>query len=487
MMRKNLFFILPIFFVCFFSLIAVKAQTISIFSLGNDEVVDENVSSSYAPGEIIIKYKEHEKELEEVLNDKKIRGGILIDGVEKEKANEKVSEGDRKDVFFNARKYKIPDLKNKAKEFFGNFSKARSRNKKLDKITVNTREFGNVVVDLKEKEIIDPYTKELLDMLNSDPDIEYAQINHSVETFAFAQSNPYYSLEWALENIGQGYPAPYGKTYIGKNDVDIDASEGWAIDKSNGGQGIVIGIIDTGIDYTHEEFGACTLEEVNDNYPHTCPKFTVGYDFYNKDDDPMDDNGHGTHCAGIIAALNNDKGAVGVAYNATLMPIKGLGKDGKSTDWDLANAVVWAADNGAKILNISWGVEADSSFLKDAFQYAYSKGVISVVAAGNGYGKDAMLFSPAKYDTVITVGATDSQDALAVFSNKGSKIDIVAPGTYILSMRANGTGDANYVYNEKYLIGSGTSMASPFIVGAAALVLANNPVLNQEDVRKKLR
>ncbi|OGF20419.1 hypothetical protein A2Y83_04640 [Candidatus Falkowbacteria bacterium RBG_13_39_14] len=467
-----------------------KARNVGIFSVNSEAKANTEEVLRYAPGEIIVKHKEgYDGSIEDILKSKKLQGRVLIEGLRRERLGEisgkfKRENGD----IINASKYEIPDLKFKAKKFLHKVETERQRRRYGNgrRIFIRTEEFGEVEADLDEKKTVDPYTNELLLALNKDENVEYAQINHSVETF-FSSTDPYYSLSWALENTGQSYPAGTGRNYAGRNDADIDAYEGWISDKSNGAEGIIVAVIDTGIDYTHEDFGVCSLAEVNDGDSRTCPKFVPGYDLYNKDSNPMDDNGHGTHCAGIIGALNNEKGIAGVAYNSVLMPVKGMGNDGKSTDWNLANAVVWAVDNGADILSVSWGVEADSEFLETAFKYAHDKGVVSAAAAGNGHGKDALLFTPAKFETVITVGATDSFDNLAPFSNKGSKIDIVAPGAYILSLRAHNTGDSNYAYNGNYMVGSGTSMAAPHAAAAAALVLANNLGYSPEDVRTKLR
>ncbi|MFH0854571.1 MAG: S8 family serine peptidase [bacterium] len=496
MQKKRKLFNRLCLIISFFSILifGAKAQNITTFSLpqdGIDHAKSEISAPDYAAGEIIVKFKDgKKKELEELLKDKVLKGKILMNGILREKMSEQASAENLKNAkgyFLNAEKYKIPDLKSKVSKFFANFIKAKKEKKQGEKIAVTTIEFGEIFIDFNKNEIIDPYTMELLEILNKDENIEYAQINHSVETFSFLPTDSYYSLSWSLENTGQAYPAGKGRNYIGKEDADIDAYEGWGIDKSNGGEGIIIAVIDTGIDYTHEDFGNCSLAEINDENPATCPKFVPGYDIYNNDNNPIDDHGHGTMCAGIIGALNNNKGIAGVSYNARLMPVKGLGSDGKSTDWHLANAVIWAVDNGADILNASWGFEADSSFLEDAFKYAYDKGVISVAAAGNGFGKDANFFSPAKYNTVITVGASDSNDILANFSNTGSKIDVVAPGAAILSTRALYTGNIDYAYNEKYIVGSGTSMSAPYATGAAALILANNQDYTPENIRIKLR
>lgn len=460
----------------------------------------------YVPGDIIVKYKDGEKNLRDILKNKKIK--TKVEGNIAKGKSGKIKE--TKDT--GARLYKIEDLGKKANEFAAKIKKGKipakltfwqkvknkiksllgqeAEKKEEEKsIKVSTDEFGEVEIDLENNKEVDPYTMEILEKLNSDPNIEYAEVNGVVNAFIDAENNPYYSLMWGLENSGQSYPSGSGEKK-GAADADIDASTGWDKSKSNGGENIIVAVIDTGIDYTHEDLGGCVISQINDEDPLTCPKFVPGFDFANYDNDPMDDHGHGTHCAGTIAALNNDKGIVGVAYNARLMALKGLSSDGSGYMWDLAQSVQWAADNGANVLSNSWGGAGDSKTLEEAFQYAYSKGVISIAAAGNEYGADALEVFPAKYDTVITIGASDSKDTLAYFSNIGPKIDVVAPGMDILSLRAEDTdmyGDGSHVFNEKYFIASGTSMSTPHAAGVAALIKADHLGYNPEQIRQAIR
>ena len=515
----------------------VENNTQNVESAEDVVVLDDTVETTsvkyqsdlfqYTTGEIIVKYKQNkqEKTIDELLNNTNNKARIKSNNITKQRLEEnfvKSNQADSKIInkigLDRVSVYKIPDLKQKVDNFIKkteqkiqpqDLDKLRvikkgvqpiSRQEHQDKlknisnkkIQVNTEEFGEVEVNLEdEKNLVDPYSQELLQALNQDPDVEYAELNKIVYALASTSTDPYYSRMWSLENTGQAYPTSATEMSNGTADADIDAEAGWDKDASNGGKNIVVAVIDTGIDYTHEDLGSCTLVEVNDQDPLTCPKFVPGYDFVNSDNNPMDGNGHGTHCAGTIAALNNDKGIVGVAYNAKLMGVKGLSDQGYGSTWDLVQAVQWAVDNGADVLSNSWGGWGDSQTLRDVFQYAYDRGVTSIAAAGNSYQTDALLFMPAMFDTVITVGASDANDELAYFSNIGPKIDVVAPGVSILSLKSSTSQIANdrpyAVYENDYLILSGTSMATPHVAGVAALIKANYFYYTPEQIRQAIR
>ncbi len=221
-----------------------------------------------------------------------------------------------------------------------------------------------------------------------------------------------------------------------------------AWDVQMGNNSTLVAIIDTGIDYTHPDLG---------NY------LPLGYDFFNDDADPFDDNGHGTHVAGTIGAtINNGIGVAGVAATSFFAE-KFLDAGGYGSDIDGANAIIHAVDQGADILSNSWGGGGYSQTLADAVAYAVSSGVIVVAASGNG-ATNAPSY-PAAYPGVISVGATDINDELAYFSNWGENLDIVAPGVDIVSTFPGNS----YVYY------SGTSMATPHVSGALSLLMAHYP------------
>ncbi len=233
---------------------------------------------------------------------------------------------------------------------------------------------------------------------------------------------------------------------------------------------IVIAIVDTGVQYTHPDL-------VNRIYRQNGAM--VGYDLANRDTDPMDDHGHGTHCAGIAAAeANNGIGIAGMAgfnpagspYGARIMPVKVLKGDGSGSTSDVADGITWAADHGANIISISLGSSQYSETLNRAVQYAWSKGCLIAAAAGNDGASSK--FYPAANANVVSVASTDSNDGLSYFSNYGSWVTVAAPGSYILST----------ILGSDYSWMSGTSMATPCVAGEAALIWAQSPGLSNQQV-----
>ena len=193
----------------------------------------------------------------------------------------------------------------------------------------------------------------------------------------------------------------------------IHAPQGW--DTTTGSAAVIIAIIDTGVDLTH---------------PDLAGKIVAGYDFVNGDAVPDDDNGHGTHVAGIAAASsNNGAGVAGVSWGARIMPIKVLNSGAGGSFANAASGIIWATDHGAQIINLSLGGSSNSSIFQNAIDYAYAHGVTLVAASGNS-GNGTILY-PARYPNVIAVGATDLNNNLAVFSNYGAELDVVAPGVNI--------------------------------------------------------
>jgi thermitase len=223
--------------------------------------------------------------------------------------------------------------------------------------------------------------------------------------------------------------------------VNIRAPQGW--DFATGSTAVTIAIVDTGVDYGH---------------PDLAGKLLGGYDFVNGDANPQDDNGHGTHVAGIAAAAsNNGSGVAGVSWGARILPVKVLDAAGNGFYDDTASGIIWATDHGAQVINLSLGGDSASSVLEDAVNYAYGQGVILVAAAGNT-GVNAVMY-PARYPNVLAVAATDNADNRAGFSNYGPEVDLAAPGVGIYSTWLGGYG-----YD------SGTSMSTPFVAGLAAIL-----------------
>ena len=223
--------------------------------------------------------------------------------------------------------------------------------------------------------------------------------------------------------------------------VKVEAAQAWEV--TAGSPSVNIAILDTGIDLDHPDLANKIMSNANFGSSPT-----------------VDDiHGHGTHVAGIAAAMtNNGIGVAGVGCNSTLMNVKVLGDNGSGTYSSVASGIIWAADNGAELINMSLGGSAASSTLEDAINYAWSNGVIVVAAAGNSGSTTPMY--PAYYANCMAVAATDYNDARASFSNYGDWVDVAAPGASIYSTLRN----SGYGYM------SGTSMASPHVAGLAALV-----------------
>jgi subtilisin family serine protease len=240
----------------------------------------------------------------------------------------------------------------------------------------------------------------------------------------------------------------WGISRIGANQVWNNAS----------GTGVIVAIIDTGIELTH---------------PDLSNRVTTGYDFVNNDSNPTDDNGHGTHVAGIVASTSNGLGTIGVANTTTLMPIKELNNQGYGYLSDVAKGIYYATDHGAKVINLSLGTTYDSSTLKSAIQYAANKGIFIAAAAGNTSASTCEY--PAAYSSSMCVVATDNNNKLASFSNTGG--EIAAPGVSNYSTYINGT----------YRYMSGTSMATPHIAGAAAVIFSYCKDCSSSDVRALIK
>jgi thermitase len=251
-------------------------------------------------------------------------------------------------------------------------------------------------------------------------------------------NDPYESLQWGLEKI--------------------DAQSAWNV--TTGDSDVVVAVVDTGVDYEHPD--------LDGNY------VALGYDWVNYDADPMDDNGHGSHCAGIIAAeLDNGVGVAGVAQ-VRIIAEKGLGEYGWGWSDDLASAISHAVDQGAGIISCSWGSGESSELIHDAVRYAYESGVLVVASAGNNGWQ--LKNYPACYEEVVAVAATDRDDKPSSFSNYGDWVEVSAPGSYIFSTMPNSA----YVYL------SGTSMSAPCVAGVAALVWSRFPDMTVDQVRQQL-
>ncbi|OPA78428.1 peptidase S8 [Paenibacillus selenitireducens] len=239
----------------------------------------------------------------------------------------------------------------------------------------------------------------------------------------------------------------------------IETNKGWHLSK--GKKEVIVGIVDTGVDLTHPDLKGQLLK---------------GYNAIDPSLPPTDDVGHGTHVAGIIGALvNNHEGVAGMTWYNKILPVKVLDDSGAGTSYSVAQGIIWAADHGAKVINMSLGNYAEASFLHDAIKYAYDKDVVLVAATGND-NTDQPGY-PAAYPEVFAVSATTKTKEKASFSNYGDYVDVVAPGENI----------ASTFMDNQYAALSGTSMACPHVSALAALIRSVNPNLKNTEVMDIMR
>jgi len=305
--------------------------------------------------------------------------------------------------------------------------------------------------------------------------VEYVEPNYIVRAIA-KPNDPKFNDQWGLNN---------------SNDADIDALEAWDIQA--GDQDIKVGIIDTGIDYNHEDLkrnywfnpgerGDGKEQNGFDDDNNGYIDDWRGWDFKSNDNNPMDENGHGTHCAGIVAAEgNNGKGISGAAWKASLVGLRFLDRDGSGTVADAAEAVIYAADNNVKILSNSWGGTEYSRTLEDAIRYAAGRSVLFLAASGNdNKDNDTNPHYPCNYavENVISIAASTDGDRIADFSNYGEiSVDLAAPGENILS---------TYFKDNRYERLSGTSMATSFVSGVAALISSEFTGISMNEIKYRL-
>lgn len=257
------------------------------------------------------------------------------------------------------------------------------------------------------------------------PGVAWVELDHVARAYQVGAPAPpndtFYSQQWALPRIG--------------------AEAAWARTR---GAGVTVAVLDTGVDYIH---------------PDLAGRVDLGRDFVDRDDDPMDVQGHGTHVAGIVAAAAGDGfGIAGIAPEARILAVRVLDSDGAGNYSQVADGIVHAADRGARVINLSLGGDEESRLLGAAVDYAASRGAIVTCATGND-GRTSIGY-PARSESCLAVGATDELDRHAHFSNRGAGIDLVAPGASILSTVPGATHDS----------WDGTSMSAPYAAGVAALL-----------------
>jgi len=307
----------------------------------------------------------------------------------------------------------------------------------------------------------------LMEQLNADPRVDYAEPDYIYRAFG-APNDPQYNNQWAHTERMQSAAA-------------------WDI--TTGSDTVIIAVIDTGIDETH---------------PDLAGKIVAGYDFVDGDATPHDLNGHGTHVAGIAAALtNNSVGVAGMSWNARIMPLRVLDASGSGTNSDIVSAINWASTYGAKVLNLSLGGPSYSASMQNAVTTATNAGSLVIAAmgncrtAGNGCSTANPTSYPAAYNNVMAVAATNRSDGYAYYSQYGAHCDIAAPGgamsylhdpngiystlpTYSVEMTGEG-----FSLSYDYL--QGTSMATPYVSGLAALIWSAAPGLTPAQVQQVIQ
>lgn len=316
-----------------------------------------------------------------------------------------------------------------------------------------------------------------LDAFNRASGVVYAAPNYVVRALDTYPDDALFPELWGMNNTGQ---------LGGTVDADIDAPAAW--DMQTGGTGIVVGVIDTGIDYNHEDLSANMwvnpgeipgnlLDDDGNGYTDD----VHGINAILKNGDPLDDHDHGTHCAGTIGGFgNNGVGVAGVNWRVRLMALKFLDSSGNGSTADAITCIEYGVDKGARVLSNSWGGGGYEQALKDAIDAAGEAGILFAAAAGNdNANNDTTPNYPSNYEStnMVAVMATDRNDVKSTFSSYGqTTVDLAAPGTSILSCKRGGG----------YQTMSGTSMATPHVAGAAALLMSFNPYATVEEIKQAM-
>jgi subtilisin family serine protease len=328
------------------------------------------------------------------------------------------------------------------------------------------------------------------------PEVEYAEPNFRIElndprgidysrsfpqpSAAAGPNDPRFAEQWGLLNTGQR---------SGRAEADISALAAW--EKTQGSKKVVVAVLDSGVDYTHPDLAGNMWHRPDDMEMYVDEQLGVmddseGFSAVESESDPMDENGHGTHCAGIVGAEgDNNLGIVGVNWHVEIMPLKFMGRGGFGSTKDAIEAINYVIARkkdgvNVRVISASWGSPSRSKALEDVIRKAGEADILFIAAAGNdGADADKRPHYPSGYKlpNVLSVAALDRRDELASFSNYGAKgVHVAAPGKEILSTWLGGQ------YEEH----SGTSMATPFVAGVAGLVLSVEPNLSVKELRDRL-
>ncbi len=306
----------------------------------------------------------------------------------------------------------------------------------------------------------DGHVKRMIDAYSRAAVVEFAEPNYIYKAL-FTPNDEFFDLQWNMKQI--------------------NCERAWDI---SSGDGIVVAVVDSGVNPNGIDGFTCDVIQ--------------GRDFENRDNDSTDDNGHGTHVAGIIGqSTNNNDGVAAVAFNATIMAVKVLDRRGFGNISSIADGIRWAVDNGAHVINLSVGGNGRSRILESAVNDAHDKGVVVVAAAGNEGGE---VVFPAAFEKVIAVGSVRFDEGLSYFSNFGPEIDVVAPGGD-LNVDQNDDGFDDGILQETFRMGfffrrndemwdlfrfQGTSFSCPHVSGVAALILSNDSSLTPDEVKERI-
>ena len=457
----------------------------------------KKITPEYKKGELIIKFSSNSNEkLNKILKQSQnleiasptTINNIQIPSVQKINNRNKIVK--IKPVFSNIKEKEL----RKDKKFDDIVKEIKTKFPKRDKRSPKNIKAPNLSkiyeITLKnDKADIESLCKEL----DNNSDVEYCTLNYRAQ-ISLVPNDPYYSSQGSWE---QNFDDLWGLKII-------NTEQAWDIE--TGSPDVTMAVVDTGLDYNHpdiqenvwfnlgedidqnEILDENDINGIDDDQNGFIDDFK-GWDFANVDNDPLDDHGHGTHVSGTAAAVtNNNTGIAGVSWSSKIMAVKGLDGGGYGYNDELANSLIYAADNGADVINNSWGGFGDSGaeFFQDVINYAHSLGAIIVAAAGNEYQYLTNNHFPGGLEHVVTVAATDMDDVKAHFSNWGELVDVAAPGVYILSLRANGT-KMGLLVDDFHTVAQGTSMAAPHVVGLAALTISKYPLDTNEEISARIQ